>query len=722
MSLSSKLLKLLSFCLAIFPACFLAVLILIYGVNLPYWDQWKIAPLFEKINNNSLSFNDLFAQHNESRKFFPRLVFISLAYLTHWDVKYEMLFMFLLACIISLNIYCLSRLTLGGSTIKRLLIAAISNLLIFSPIQWENWLWGIQIVVFIPILCITTCVLLAYSRLSVIAKFLISICLCIISTFSYANGILAWIVVFPILILKSRNQLNKNRWLVFLWIASFIFSAVTYFYNYKKPEHHPSFLEALAHPQQAIQYFLSFLGAPLGIGNVVDSKTSALTIGLVLLLLLFASCFYLLRFIRDYALLDRMAGWLTIGLYTLISATITTLGRLGLGLEYSLSSRYTTFSVYLIVSLVHIIPIIADDIKNKGFFLKDKKLKTQILPFLIAIILILHIHTSIQAIQQMNNVKLARLQGKSCLLFINIVEEQCLTEKVFPELNELKQTANILDSIGFIKPGLVKSSRIQEIEGGDDYRAKNYGTFDTLKKVSNDIYIASGWAVLQKRQEATDAVILTYENENSDATVFTVVTNRATRNDIAKNFKNQSYSNSGWQKSFSSIGLPKGNLKINAWAFDSTTGKAFKLNSVHEINNSSTVNTVGKINFKATTTNNGVFDVVNNSSELKHEVSKGSVIKLGGWAVLADKRKPADMVVITFGNKNSLVATAPVDIMRPDVVKALNNPSYQYSGWETGFNVSSLPEGKVVFKAWAYDSETKEAVQLNHTHEIFISN
>lgn len=727
MQLSPKFKKLSSFCLAILPACFLALLISIYSVNVPYGDHWGIAPLFEKLHNYSFSFSDLLVQHNESRLLFPKFVFIFLAYLTHWNVKYEVAFTFFIACIISLNIYYLSKLTINGSIVKRLSVAAIANLLIFAPIQWENWLWGMQMIVFIPIACVTTCVLVAYSRLAAKSKFLISICLATISTFSYANGILCWIVVFPVLILKSRKELFKNRWLVFSWISCFILNIVAYFNDYKKPSYHPSFLEALAHPQKAIYYFLSFIGAPLAFGSGI----AAPVIGFVLILLFSSACIYLLRFSKDSALLHRMAGWLTIGLYTLSSATITTLGRVGFGVEQSLSSRYTTFSVYLAVSLVYIITIIADDI-NKKYLLKTKKLATQFIYSLTAVTLVLHLLTSASGIQLMSNTRVERLRGKSCLLFINFVQEECLSKNVFPDVNYLKSTANAIDSLGFLKPSLVKNSRIQDIEGDQNFSSENYGSLGTLTQISIDMYSVSGWAVLPEREEPADAVILTYEKVDGESTIFTVVDTRTNikSNDVAKALKSNPYSsNLRWQKDFSSIKFPKGAIKINAWAFDSNIGKAFKLNGTYVIHSNSQANiaiagvkSVKEIDFKVTSNSaNGFFNgLPDGSSGPKVEIPKATPFNVSGWAILSDENRAADLVIITYGDSNSLLALAPVNLERPDVVKALNNPAYKNSGWSTKVNPANLPNDKVLLKAWAYNSARKQATLLNNSLQVVL--
>ncbi|NJM28325.1 MAG: hypothetical protein HC856_09140 [Pseudanabaena sp. RU_4_16] len=113
----------IAFALAILPACFLGLLIVKYSVNVPFQDQWAIARLLPKWLEGTLSFGDLIAQHNESRKFFPRLIFLALAQFTHWDVRYEMLISFLLACIVAVNLYRLSHLTVGSSLLQGLFLA-----------------------------------------------------------------------------------------------------------------------------------------------------------------------------------------------------------------------------------------------------------------------------------------------------------------------------------------------------------------------------------------------------------------------------------------------------------------------------------------------------------------------------------------------------------------------------------------------------------------------
>lgn len=74
----------------------LGFLITRFGVNVPFWDEWFTpGDLFNKIHSSGhISFPDLIAQHNESRKVFPKLLFLAVASLTHWDTRYQMAIFF----------------------------------------------------------------------------------------------------------------------------------------------------------------------------------------------------------------------------------------------------------------------------------------------------------------------------------------------------------------------------------------------------------------------------------------------------------------------------------------------------------------------------------------------------------------------------------------------------------------------------------------------------
>ena len=142
--------------LAIISPLILGILIWRYSVNVPFWDQWDTpGQLIVEASQSQLTVEQWMRQHNESRTLFPNLIFLTLANLTNWNTRSEMLVTFLLACLVSVNIYCLSKITIHNSW-QHLICFVLANLLIFSPIQQENWLWGFQGITFVSIAAITT--------------------------------------------------------------------------------------------------------------------------------------------------------------------------------------------------------------------------------------------------------------------------------------------------------------------------------------------------------------------------------------------------------------------------------------------------------------------------------------------------------------------------------------------------------------------------------------
>lgn len=134
------------------------------------------------------------------------------------------------------------------------------------------------------------------------------------------------------------------------------------------------------------------------------------------------------------------------------------------------------------------------------------------------------------------------------------------------------------------------------------------------------------------------------------------------------------------------------------------------------------VKNIQEINFKAAPGSaNGFFNgTPDGSNKVQLEVPRVTPFNVSGWAILSNEKRIADMVLITSGDKNSLVAVAQVNLARPDVAKNLKNPVYENSGWSTVIAPSTLADDRVVLKGWAYNSATKEAIQLNNSLEVVL--
>src|SRR5436853_486397 len=121
--------------LILVPPLLIGLLIFKDGVDFPVLDEWDgTAPLFEKMADGTLGFGDFFAQHNEHRIFFPRLIFFGLGRLTHWNIKAELWVTWLLTLLCLFNIWQIARRSSWKDSPRTLWLLVAASVLLFSPL------------------------------------------------------------------------------------------------------------------------------------------------------------------------------------------------------------------------------------------------------------------------------------------------------------------------------------------------------------------------------------------------------------------------------------------------------------------------------------------------------------------------------------------------------------------------------------------------------------
>jgi hypothetical protein len=563
----------LSLGLAIAPAFLLAYFLIQFTVNVPLLDEWVIARLLPQVRNGTATFTDFFSQFNEHRIFFPRLIIVAMAFFTGWDLRYENLFAFLVVCLISLNLNRLRQITLGLEN-SSLILLVFTNVLIFSLAQWENWLVGLYLKYFLPIACLTLGILICDRDRQIKTKAILCGILATISTFSIANGILLWLLFLPLLF-SSWSELKRQINLVIIWILAFGLNLYLYFADYRSPYAGFDLFYPLSHPLAVLHYFLVFLGSPLAFGSYFSPMAIATTLGLVMFSLFLLVCAY----IWQHPLLWRRSmGWLAIAFYSLGSDLVVAVGRIYSGVEQALTSRYSTFALYFIVALLHLLGLAI------AHFNSQTRHRIQWMPklvtFALTILLLLHFQTTLVSAQTMSSLRLERLQGKACLQAMNLIDtSECIKLKNNPKPTMVKERGNKINQSGFLNPPLIASPVL--INPILVSQTEQYGWFDRLEKISDRQYQASGWAILPNRREPADAVFLAYENPKGEEVLFKIVVKRTVRPDVAKSL-GQDYLNAGWEGSFSlddlPQNLPQNTTKISAYAYDTDTGESFPLN------------------------------------------------------------------------------------------------------------------------------------------------
>lgn len=554
-------------CAAVASACAPAWLILRYAVDVPYSDQWNIAHFFEKSAQGTLTLSDLYAQQNEYRQLFPHMLFVGLGRLTGWDVRYEMFVSLLLACFVAYGVWRLGARTFDD-TLRRGLLFLPACLLNFSAIQYDNWLFGVQVVYFTPVACVVAGLLFAYSeRTGTTAAVVACACLSVVSTFSSANGLVAWLVLPPALLAARPGAREEaRRWLT-LWGAGLALCAAVYFNDYRHPGSHPETSEALRHPLDALAYFVAYLGGALAAGR--RPLLVALAVGACALPAYAFACAYLFKLGDDRALVRRSMPWLMLGAYSLVTGALVTAGRVGYGIGHATTTRYVAFSLYLLLALVYLLPLVVEDAARRRYLTAGRLALLNRLGAAAAVLLVLA-HVVIFALvvrHTASNWRRKLLREKACLLFIEVAPEgRCLIEsRFYSDIRVLRERAGSLDRMGYLRPPLLRDGRMRAASAGESCAG---GSFK-LRPAEGGAYVAEGTARLPRRGgEPADAVVLARGTNAEAQTAFALaeVGEAGARDDPR------------WRKTFSPGTLTADPPDtFTAWAFDAEEGKAYRL-------------------------------------------------------------------------------------------------------------------------------------------------
>lgn len=365
------------FCFVIFLIILPIILDIIYikffGVNVPFWDEWRFVPVIDKFYNNYLSLNDLFAQNNEHRELFARIIMLISMYFTHYDTVTEM---YISCGIASLTLFILFILYKQGFGLS------LTSLIGFIPVSWvlfdfrqfDNILMGWTIHIYLAVFGLVLSILSLKNTKKIGGIFILAILGGVISSFSFLTGLVVWPLGFLLILVSKANKILLGT----LWSLAGIVTLCLYFYNWVIPEKTPSILYSIENPLNGIAYLFIYIGSFFGMHIHSDIQISGATISGAQLLFIFVLISFVsgilivlatiisIGLIIKNDLLKETSEWIVLIAFSFASAVITTIGRASFGLEQALASRYVTLSLLAIIGL-YLIALKLSSIKNINY-------------------------------------------------------------------------------------------------------------------------------------------------------------------------------------------------------------------------------------------------------------------------------------------------------------------------------------------------------------------
>jgi hypothetical protein len=403
---------------------------------------------------------------------------------------------------------------------------------------------------------------------------LLSLVLAITATYSSGNGLLAWPLAAALL---AWRESRPNRWMFFAWIVAAVAVVIAYSVGYLNPGH-GGLNPTTTDPKAITIFFIAFLGNPFGYATPYSTAINCLTLGSLLLLLFIGASIYFLHAWRNgrSELCGRMLPWLAIGGFCVGSALIAARYRGAWGIDYANRSRYVSFSLYLPLVLVNLIPMIFADLKESLPRLRQAGIPAAAAA--IMTLILLQIGGLPTALAGGEKTRSRFMRGRGAQLLINLVPDNPQIE-IFgqPAPPQLMELVNAVGKIGYLNPSPIASPNANQIKCANDGDADDIsGAMERFAQVAPNEFRILGWSIFPNRHCVTDCVFLTYDDDRGQPIIFAAAEMQVKWGDSATKLNDPNYEWCGWAANFPAQRIPA-NLhatRLQAWVLNVDTGKA----------------------------------------------------------------------------------------------------------------------------------------------------
>lgn len=690
-------LRLTSF-IYLFPVLVLIPFIIICGMRAPHWDEWEIAVIFENIATGTVGFKDFTEIHNDHSYFFLRLIIVPLAFLSGWNKIYEMFLSLGLVVINAALIVNLSKRQnpqLAHSK-KFHLVNGISCLILFSLVQYQNWLWGLQLGVFLVNLCLTTAIFILSlnKKINSLKSLMLAALPMAIASFTLAQGLIGWLALLPSVFLAEKSIKKSLRNCLF-WLGLFGITLAIYFGGYTSDnpsQFQPSYL--WEYPLFWFKFLFILLGAPLS----PYSTNLAGILGMIISGGFLGAIAWGYKY-KGRQFLSNIAPWISLGLFSLLFASITTFGRVGsalmtdLDFDFALGSRYTSNSLFLWIAVLQIFLYFAT-VDN---LIKQWKRGLTILAMVIIFL------TGINSVHGWEGGKESYHISRSitsCLKVLQVLDNhsrQCWNWfEIMPSRDIVKHRTKTLNDLG-----LIDSPSLQFINSPGNNGSMVWDNPQSVFSMSHQDGWISVKGYVEKNQDNVKPpdLVAIYNLEKKSVIGFYEIDPRLWN----------WVDTTDWM-----TGVPTSafnlyqNTEIQAGIVNLDTQEWLPLQGKKVIK--IILDQVPNPQFNRQPEQ--VYGYIN--SELNSiTVNPNQAFMVNGWAAFGDRHQQPDRVFLSYGDKDFFFTNTEVNLETPLVAEHFNSDRYNQAGWMTEVYAQDLPLGETKIYGWVYDPKAQEFVTLN---------
>lgn len=541
-------------------------------VPIPTWDEWYTpGSQFVSWCRGTLTISELFSQHNESRKFFPRLVYFAFAAVGGWDVRKEMRAIFILVCILCILLLLLLRRTPGATPVSTCLGSALMVSLCFAPVQVENFLYGLQGEAFFPGAAVVAAAALNLSRVSFCKKVLCNAILAFMATYTFANGMLVWALAWP---LAAINESTPRRSQIRCYVTYAVVGAISigcYFIGYHRPSYHPELASVIGSFWELLHYLVLWVGR-----YFASDFGDPLIVGIMALLLFAGAVGFAFEAIRRRGDWRSFYPWLLIGAYACATGAITGVGRLGFGVQQALDTRYVAFSLFFYIALFGLyFTIYCSQVRSGSPALRASFLTNA--AWTIAFFALLWAASYKKNLGVLAANHKYRVHLLHTLEWIEPIPDNPDLALIFPYVGALKEWVALLEKHRMLRLPFVHGSLGSAVQQSPLPSDGSHGQIETCNLDPNGTLHASGWAWLPERNRRADCVVIGYEDAEGVFKPISVFETGVARRDLYNAQNNPYIFRAGFAGTVDTAKLLHGPVCLKGWAIDLRAQKASPL-------------------------------------------------------------------------------------------------------------------------------------------------
>jgi hypothetical protein len=443
--------------LSLLPAYLVLKLIRIYGVNVPYWDEWQNSVLpYVRGDLLALRFGRFWQLTNEHRNFIPQILGLIIAHLTALNMKALLYFNLLLIILMLAAVYAIFRRTTTAP--RPYLILPPFSFLIFSMMYWPRWIDPRPRQVYIAILGLLGAIWIISSGKKDWKTIIIAAALCYLSSLSFFTGNITWIVIAGMMLLLGYKE--KRYYIAWGIIALTVY--VPYILDFLQSN---AIARRTPPPawRELIQATLAVIGSPLAIGMSQLSDTAgikqATTIGAFGIGIAIILSLVIWFFIEEGR--RKVVPWLTLIAWIGTSAVAAAYGRVTrFGVGVARSTRYMIYGTLFWMTIAALLGLIMSEPRRVKMPSQARWLFS-VIPILVGTLMgISYINGHIDFFQ---NVEWSRfhdnlIAGRECLRSYQTASDACL-ERLYPEANLVRSVMPELTEldVSFLKEEQVRA-------------------------------------------------------------------------------------------------------------------------------------------------------------------------------------------------------------------------------------------------------------------------